>query len=67
MILNSISISCYACALSSYWAGLYEGVDKEALEEGVTIMLRIAIDMLNNRSWKEDCQQIQDTNDNHPN
>jgi len=32
------SIVCYACALMSYWAGLYPDVDKEALEVGINTM-----------------------------
>ena len=61
MILNPISIICHACALMSYWAGLYEGMDKEALEEGATTMLRIATDLLNKRPRKESCLLLQDT------
>jgi hypothetical protein len=66
VILNPISIICHACALMSYWAGLYEGMDKEALEEGVTTMLRIATDLLNKRSRKEGCL-LQDIKEDHQN
>ena len=53
LILNPISIVCHACTLMSYWAGLYAGMDREALEEGInTIMLRIATGLLNKKPRK---------------
>jgi len=67
VILNPISIICHACALMSYWAGLYEGMDKEAREDGVTTMLRIATDLLNKRSRKEGCLLLKDTEEDQQN
>lgn len=43
---DPISIVCYACALMSYWAGLYLEEDKKMLEDGVATMLRIAIKLM---------------------
>ena len=42
-IRHPVSIVCYACALMSYWAGLFEGEDRKALEDGVDTMLQIAL------------------------
>jgi hypothetical protein len=39
---NSAEIICYACALMTYWAGLFPEMDKETLQAGVTTMLQIA-------------------------
>lgn len=39
IVQNHISIVCHACALMSYWTGLYLEKDKETLEAGVNAML----------------------------
>ena len=40
-LLNPIAIICHACALMSYWAGLYEGEDRKALEDGVNACMKV--------------------------
>jgi hypothetical protein len=63
LILNPISIVCHACALMSYWAGLYAGMDREALEEGVNTMLRIATGLLNKKQRRDDHHLLKDSDD----
>jgi hypothetical protein len=41
-----MEIICHAGALMKFWAGLYPELDKEALEEGVNVMLKVAMDIL---------------------
>jgi hypothetical protein len=65
LILNPISIVCHACALMNNWAGLYAGLDREALEDGVNTMLRIATNLLNKKPRSDDHLLLQDTDDNH--
>jgi hypothetical protein len=46
LIRNPAEIVCYTCALMGYWAGLFQGIDKETLEAGVNTMLKIAARLL---------------------
>jgi hypothetical protein len=46
VVKDPTSIVCYACALMSYWAGLYTGDDKDALIAGVNCMIEIAMKLL---------------------
>jgi len=45
-IKNPAEIICYACALMTYWAGLFPEMDKETLQAGVTTMLQIATKLM---------------------
>jgi hypothetical protein len=45
-IKNPAEIICYACALMTYWAGLFPEMDKEELQAGVTTMLQIATKLI---------------------
>jgi hypothetical protein len=38
-----LEILCFACAYMCYWAGLFPEVTKEAIEEGVDLMLQTTI------------------------
>ena len=67
MLLNPVSIVCHACALMSYWAGLYAGMDREALEEGINTMLRIATGLLNKKQRKGDQHLLKGSDENHQN
>jgi len=53
-ISNLVSIICHVCSLMKYWAGLFKEVDKEALENGVNTMLKIATSLLAKRNREED-------------
>jgi len=46
IIRNPAEIICYACALMTYWAGLFLEMDKETLQAGVTTMLQIATKLM---------------------
>ena len=67
LILNPISIVCHACTIMSYWAGLYAGMDREALEEGINTMLRIATGLLNKKQRKGDQHLLKGSDENHQN
>jgi len=48
-----------------FWAGLYAEVDKKALEEGASLMLKLAVDILATKKPKmetkgEEAQDYQD-------
>lgn len=45
-ICNPISIVCHACALMSYWAGVYSEGEKEALIAGVNTMMEITLKLV---------------------
>lgn len=60
---NPIAIICHACALMNYWAGLFKEMDKEALEAGVTTMLKIAAELLSKKR-NRDGQQLLKNDDN---
>ena len=60
---NPASIVCYACALMGYWAGLFLGVDKEALEAGVNTMLAIAVRLTSKKKMKRGPPQLKDGQD----
>lgn len=65
LMLNPISIVCHACGLMSYWAGLYTGVDREALEEGVKMMLQIATNLLNKKPRREGQSLLKQADEDH--
>jgi len=46
IIKNPLEIICHVGALMKFWAGLYAEVDKEAMEEGANLMLKLALDIL---------------------
>jgi hypothetical protein len=46
ILRNPLKILCSACAFMRYWAGLYPGITKELIEEGVDVMLQTAIKLL---------------------
>lgn len=54
VIRNPIEIVCHAGALMKFWAGLYADLDKEALEDGVNTMLKVAYDTLTKKKSKVD-------------
>lgn len=43
LIQSPTEIVCYASVFLNYWAGLQKGSDKEALEEGATILQANAV------------------------
>jgi hypothetical protein len=47
-----------------FWAGLYLELDRGALEEGVNVMLKAAIDILAAKKIKISCAD-EDPQDNH--
>jgi len=53
-------IVCYACALMSYWAGLYLNDDKEALVAGVNTMLKIAMQLTKKKQKSDDQKLLED-------
>jgi hypothetical protein len=46
LIQNPVEILCHACALMQLWAGLYAGEEKEVMIDGVSAMLKIAMELL---------------------
>lgn len=60
IIQNPISIICHACALISYWAGLFLESDKEQLIEGANTMLHIALKLLNEKQNPSEDLMIED-------
>jgi hypothetical protein len=40
-----LEIICHAGALMKFWAGMYLELDKKALEDGVNMMLKVAMDI----------------------
>jgi hypothetical protein len=52
-LINPVSIICHACALMNYWAGLFKELDKEALETGVNLMMKIATSLLGKKRNKD--------------
>lgn len=60
VVLNPLLIICHACALMTYWAGLYLAEDKETLEGGVNMMLEIAMKLLNKKARPSTVLAIQD-------
>jgi hypothetical protein len=51
-------------ALMNFWTGLYPELDREALEEGVNMMLKVAIDILATKKIKMSGAD-EDPQDNH--
>jgi hypothetical protein len=49
---DPLEILCSACAYIRYWAGLFPEVMKEAIEEGVDLMLQTAIKLLDRKKAK---------------
>jgi hypothetical protein len=43
-----------------YWAGLFLGVDKEALEAGVKQTLAVAMSLTTQKKTKQDTPQLKD-------
>jgi hypothetical protein len=60
MIRNPISIICHACALISYWVGLFLEGDKELLIAGANLMLQIALKLLNKKQKPNGNQEMED-------
>jgi len=59
-VTNPATIVCYACVLRCYWAGLFLGVDKEALEAGVKQTLAVAMSLTTQKKTKQDTPQLKD-------
>lgn len=51
---NPAEIMCHACALITFWAGLYKEEDKKVLIEGADTMLKIALKILSKKSEAAD-------------
>jgi hypothetical protein len=60
VVTNPATIVCYACVLMGYWAGLFLGVDKEALEAGVKQTLAVAMSLTTQKKTKQDTPQLKD-------
>jgi hypothetical protein len=46
-----------------YWAGLFLGIDKEALEAGVNTMLAIAVSLTTKKKMKQGPPQLKNGRD----
>lgn len=58
---NPLDIIYHACALMTYWAGLYGEPDREQLVEGINTMLKIAEKILKRkRGDTEAVNRLQD-------
>jgi hypothetical protein len=64
IIRNPMEIIFHVGALMNFWAGLYPELDREALEEGVNMMLKVAIDILAAKKIKMSGAD-EDPQDNH--
>ena len=53
-VTSPITIICYACSLISYWAGLFEDLDKEELSVGAETMLKIALQLVGKAKSPQD-------------
>jgi hypothetical protein len=51
-INNPVEIVYSACGLMRYWAGLYSDSNQQAINEGVDLMIRTAIQLLGNHNKK---------------
>jgi hypothetical protein len=60
IVTNPVTIVCYACVLMGYWAGLFLGADREALEAGVNTMLEIAVKLTSKKKAKQSQVLLQD-------
>jgi len=63
-IQDPTSIVCYACMLMGYWAGLYMGVDKEELVEGINTMLKIAAKLVSKKKKTDETKLLEDNHNN---
>lgn len=59
-IQSPISIICHACALISYWEGLFLEGDKELLIAGANQMLKIALELLNKKQKTDEDQVMKE-------
>jgi len=59
-VTNPATVVCYACALMGYWAGLFLGADREALDAGVNTMLAIAVKLTSKKKTKQDQLLLKD-------
>ena len=57
-VTSPITIICHACSLISYWAGLYEDLDKEELSAGAETMLKIALQLVGKAKGSQDQEVI---------
>lgn len=64
-IQDPATIVCYACMLMGYWAGLYMGVDKEELVEGINTMLKIAAKLVSKKKKTKGTNRLEDNNNNN--
>jgi hypothetical protein len=60
MVKTPLSIICNACALMSYWAGLYPAEDKDTLVARVNAMLQIAVKLLSRKAKPGETPLLQD-------
>jgi hypothetical protein len=60
MVKTPPSIICNACALMSYWAGLYPAEDKDTLVARVNAMLQIAVKLLSRKAKPGETPLLQD-------
>lgn len=52
------TIVCYACALMSYWAGLFMDEDRAALEAGINTMLQMGLRLVKKRKPESGDQNL---------
>jgi hypothetical protein len=64
IIKNPMEIICHARALMKFLARLYPELDREALEEGVNVMLKVSLDILATKKIKKSGTD-EDPQDNH--
>ena len=57
---NPATIICYACSLMGYWAGLFLGAYREALEAGINTTLAIAVKLTAKKKAKQDQALLRD-------
>lgn len=53
LIKNPLEIICHAGALMNFWVGLYPELDREAIEDGVNLMLKVALEIMSTKKNKK--------------